>query len=176
MIAERYGDWMQTYTGRKFWPMDPRPEEVHIEDIAHALSMMCRYNGHCKRFYSVAEHSFLVSHYVPEEFALWGLLHDASEAYIADIVRPAKRFIPDYVAAEANIMYSVIRKFELSLIEPAKVKEIDMKICVDEARFLMGDVSEWGLPDEGLGLEEIVGWDPDVAEEIFLDRFYEVTA
>lgn len=69
---DRRGDWIQTFTGRRFWPLDPRPEDVCIEDIAHALSLKCRFGGHCTRFYSVAEHSVHVSNYVPAEFALWG--------------------------------------------------------------------------------------------------------
>lgn len=59
--TERAGDWMQTFTGRQFWPMDPRPEDLDILDIAHALSLLCRFGGHCQRFYSVAEHSVHVS-------------------------------------------------------------------------------------------------------------------
>ena len=80
MTSERIGDWIQTYTGRQFWPLDPRVDEIHIEDIAHSLSMRCCYGGHLTDFYSVAEHSVLVSLHVPQEFALWGLLHDAAEA------------------------------------------------------------------------------------------------
>lgn len=57
MEQNRIGDWMQTYTGRAFWPLDPRVDEIDIDDIAHSLSMQCRYAGHCLRFYSVAEHS-----------------------------------------------------------------------------------------------------------------------
>ncbi|MFN9113590.1 MAG: phosphohydrolase, partial [Bacteroidota bacterium] len=70
--------WIQTFSGIAFWPLDPKPEHVRIADIAHALSMKCRYNGHTRKFYSVAEHSVLVSRHVPEEDALWALLHDAS--------------------------------------------------------------------------------------------------
>ena len=81
----RIGDWMQTYTGERFWPLDPRIEDIHIRDISMALGKLCRYGGHTIFFYSVAEHSVLVSEYVPEEYALWGLLHDASEAYLSDI-------------------------------------------------------------------------------------------
>src|SRR5665213_153577 len=86
---DRIGNWMQTYTGKQYWPCDPRPEEVFIIDIAHALSQMCRYSGHCIHFYSVAEHSVLLSRYASTlETKKWSLLHDASEAYITDIIRP----------------------------------------------------------------------------------------
>src|SRR5262245_27549306 len=104
-MSQRIGDWMQTISGRKFWPLDPRPEEVCIEDIGHALSLVCRFGGHCHTFYSVAEHSVRVSllaedmakssaHWTDENIrmiALSGLLHDAAEAYIGDMVRPLKR-------------------------------------------------------------------------------------
>ena len=85
MKALRNGSWLQTYTGIQFWPLDPRPEEIDIQDIAHALSLLCRFNGHCQRFYSVAEHSVHVSTILAPEFGLWGLLHDAAEAYLSDI-------------------------------------------------------------------------------------------
>src|SRR5258708_302056 len=90
MQKDRRGNWMQTYTGRAYWPADPRAEDVCIEDIAHALSLLCRYTGHCKRFYSVAEHSILISQVVPPEYAFFGLMHDAQEAYINDLARPIK--------------------------------------------------------------------------------------
>src|SRR5689334_14267678 len=94
MFGERTHDWIRTYTGRKFYLFDSGPEDVEIEDIAHALSMQCRYNGHVQRFYSVAEHSCYVSAIVAAEMgnakydinvALWALLHDASEAYLGDV-------------------------------------------------------------------------------------------
>src|SRR5579885_2784587 len=86
----RHGDWIQTYCGVAFYPLDPRPEEILIEDIAHALSMLCRFTGHVKRFYSVAQHCVYVSHRCDPKDALWGLLHDAAEAYLNDISRPVK--------------------------------------------------------------------------------------
>ena len=85
MNVARRGGWIQTYTGRQFWPLDPRIEDIDIHDIAHALSHQCRYSGHCLRFYSVAEHSVLLSHHVAGEHMLWALLHDAWEAYLAAI-------------------------------------------------------------------------------------------
>lgn len=83
-IRQRRGDWMQTYTGRQFWPLDPLPEDVFIEDIAHALSMQCRYAGHVTRFYSVAEHSVLIARCAPPEAKLYALLgaSDAFEQFI----------------------------------------------------------------------------------------------
>jgi hypothetical protein len=92
----RKGDWIQTFTGKQFWPLDPRPDEVYIEDIAHALGNICRFNGHCLRFYSVAEHCFHVSHKVVPGLALMGLLHDAAEAYVCDVVRPVKPYLKEY--------------------------------------------------------------------------------
>jgi hypothetical protein len=94
------GGWMQTFTGRQFFPMDPRPEEVDPTDIAHALSLLCRYNGHVDRFYSVAEHCVHLSYVVPPEHALWALLHDATEAYVGDMISPLKIHMPGYRAAE----------------------------------------------------------------------------
>ena len=87
----RTGNWMQTFSGMKYYPHDPRPEDFKIEDIAHALSMLCRYNGQCQEFMSVGQHSVLMSYYVSKENALWALLHDASDAYMGDMIRPIKR-------------------------------------------------------------------------------------
>ena len=96
----RVGDWIQTFSGGCFWPLDPRSSEVDIHDIAQSLAMTPRYRGHTVRFYSVAEHSVLVSRAVPPEYALWGLLHDAAEAYTADIPSPLKRSIAEWPTIE----------------------------------------------------------------------------
>jgi len=83
-------EWIQTYTGKKFWAFDAAIADICIEDIAHALAMRCRFGCHCKEFYSVAQHSVIVSHHLPPELKLWGLLHDATEAYLPDVPRPQK--------------------------------------------------------------------------------------
>src|SRR6266700_4788978 len=101
------GDWIQTAMGRKFWPMDPRSGEVFIDDIAHALSMLCRFGGHCIRFYSVAEHSVLLSRVAEPRFKLWALLHDASEAYLADVPRPVKPALVGYKDAEERVQRAI---------------------------------------------------------------------
>lgn len=166
----RNGDWMQTITGRKFWPIDPRPEDVDIEDIAHALSMMCRFNGHCEKFYSVAEHSVYVSMICPKEHAVWGLLHDASEAYISDIVKPAKPYIAGYKEAEKRIMDAVCDRFGLPRDDPACVKYADCAILADEANQIMGPhPTPWVLPADPSGTK-IIGYTPFDAKNVFLDR------
>lgn len=96
----RLGDWAQSFTGRKFWPGDPRPEDVCLEDIAHALAHVCRFGGHVPVAYSVAQHSVLVSHVCPPAHALVGLMHDATEAYLGDVIRPLKTLLPSYALLE----------------------------------------------------------------------------
>lgn len=123
----RRGDWLQTFTGRQFWPLSPHPEDFDIEDIAHALAMKCRFNGHCISFYSVAQHSVLVAMECKRkwpdrpELPLWGLLHDLAEAYLPDIPRPLKRTIPGILKeSEALIMQAACLRFGLSPQEPLR--------------------------------------------------------
>lgn len=172
----RVGDWLQTYTGRCFWPMDPRPEEVCIEDIARSLAFRCRYGGHVKRFYSVAEHSVLVSYFVPREQALWGLLHDAAEAYSADVPRPLKRMLPQWKPMEEAIMGAVCERYRLPREEPGDVKRVDFAICSDERELIMAPcLRDWGEMPGPLGAH-IRCLSPLDAEEVFLDRFDALTS
>jgi 5'-deoxynucleotidase YfbR-like HD superfamily hydrolase len=134
------GSWMQTFTGRQFFPLDPRPEEIDPADIAHALSLICRYGGHTKRFYSVAEHCWLMSYAVPEEHALWALLHDATEAYVGDMVRPLKHHMPEYRAVEDRVMAAIAERFNLSTwAMPDEVKDADNRILLDERAALLSE-------------------------------------
>jgi hypothetical protein len=170
----RIGDWIQTYSGKCFWPLDPRHEEVELRDIAHALSMKCRYAGHVKRFYSVAEHSVLVSMAVPAEFALDALLHDAAEAYSSDIPRPLKKSLTEWDAIEARIFASIAVRFGLTRKTPACVKDIDFAITANERAALMTPCArDWALPPAVPGVE-IQALDPWHAEQAFLERYYEI--
>lgn len=173
-MTERKGDWIQTYTGKAFWPLDPRADEVNILDIAHALSNICRYTGHVSRFYSVAEHSVLVSLNVPPEYAMWGLLHDASEAYLTDIARPVKKYLTNYRDIEHGIMSAVAEHFLLQGDEPEIVKVADNRILLDEkaALFRHHPPRPWDAIEGGpLGVD-IAGHYPATAEEIFLKRYF----
>lgn len=172
----RRGDWMQTFTGRAFWPLDPRPDEVHLSDIAHSLALQCRYAGHCRSFFSVAQHSVLVSHFLPEELRLWGLLHDASEAYLVDLPRPVKRSIPDYGAAEELVMKAIATRFGLVWPMPAAVKDVDNRILIDESEALMGaPPMPWKLVGPPLGIV-IESWSPQEAERRFVARFHQLAS
>jgi uncharacterized protein len=176
MNEERIGDWIQTYTGKAFYPLDPRAEEIDIIDIAHSLSLLCRFNGHCKRFYSVAEHSVLVSQHVSPKNALWALLHDAAECYTADIPRPLKPYISNWKTLEGNIMKVVAEKYGLSPEEPEEVKAVDLRITVDEKYALMNPShKEWRNMPEPLGVW-IAGLSPIAAEVLFLNRFNEINS
>lgn len=147
----RNGDWIQTYSGLKMYPLDPRPEEICVEDIAHALSNICRFTGHCKEFYSVAQHSICVSVYASSENAMWGLLHDASEAYLCDIARPVKRstLMNGYRECESLLMKTIAEKFGLSWPIPEEIKKLDNRFLMTEARdfgLLTGDWVKLGEP------------------------------
>lgn len=170
------GDWMQTYTGRRFYPLAPFSEDVHPADIAHALSLLCRYGGHVERFYSVAEHCVLMSHAVPPEDALWALLHDATEAYVVDVPRPLKRSLPDYRAIENRVMVAIVVRFSLeSLAMPDSVHDADNRILLDETAALMPNREPWQVDElEPLGVS-IAGWAPAEAERRYLGRLAELT-
>jgi 5'-deoxynucleotidase YfbR-like HD superfamily hydrolase len=109
-MARNDNNWIQTFTGRQFWPLDPRPEDIELLDIAHALANKCRYTGHTRSFYSVAQHSVLVSEIVPAADAHWGLLHDASEAYLPDVARPVKRELAGFQEIENRLMGCVAER------------------------------------------------------------------
>jgi hypothetical protein len=182
MTEPRKGDWMQTFTGKQFWPADPRAEEIDIRDIAHALSMQCRYAGHCLRFYSVAEHSVHVARWVAATYGgstalqLKALLHDATEAYLVDVPRPVKPFLVGYKEAEARLWKVIANSHGMSDEMPSEVHEADNRILWDErAQNMSPSVHEWsGNPDPlGINLEF---WSPDRAESKFLNAYREITA
>lgn len=167
-LEHRHGDWMQTYTGRAFWPLDPRAKDVDIVDIAHALAHQCRYAGHCNAFYSVAQHSVLVAQAVPEDIRLEALLHDASEAYLVDVPRPVKRFLLGYREAEERVERAIAARFGLAYPWDARIKEVDDRILHDERAALMGDAPrDWNLQGAPLGIA-ITPWSADKARHEFL--------
>lgn len=173
-MTDRIGDYIQTFTGKRFYPLDPRADEVHIEDIAHALSNICRFNGHVKRFYSVAEHSVFVALCTPIEHRLRALLHDASEAYLCDLPRPIKRSVTGYAEAEASVMAVVCERFGVSVDEAPIIKLNDNRILLTEREtFMERTDDDWQLGCEPLPVQ-LRGWAPADAEAAFLQTFYDL--
>jgi len=179
--TKRKGSFMQTWTGVEFYPLDARPDEIHIEDIAHALSMLCRYGGHGYQFYSVAEHSvhiyrwLLAQNYAPG-VRLAGLLHDATEAYLVDLPRPVKRSLPEYKEAESRLWGVIADRFELTGFEddlPVTVHEADNRILADEIRQNMTPMAWHDKHDDPLGVA-LEYWNPQRAEAEFLRAFREI--
>lgn len=171
----RIGDWMQTYTGVEFYPLDPHPGDINIRDIAHALSMACRYGGHCKRFYSVAEHSVLMAEEAPENMKLSALMHDASEAYLSDVIRPLKPFLSGYGPIEDRLMGAIAERFCFEWPMPAEVKRLDNAILADEREQAMSrPPRDWYLPEPPLGVT-LRFWSPKEAELEFLHAFWKYT-
>jgi len=176
--------YIQTFTGKKFWPLAPRGEDVDIRDIAHALAFKCRFNGHCRYFYSVAEHSVRVSRAVEEKFALWGLMHDAGEAYLTDVGAPIKPFfriedggkVKTFGAAEDALLDVIADALKFPRVDYAQVRAADLQLLATEARDLMGVVGDaWGLGVAPLD-EKIVPVGPQEAEGMFLARWEELRA
>lgn len=153
----RNGNWMETYTGKRFYPLDPRPDDVCLEDIAHALSLACRYNGHSKFFFSVAQHSLNCREMAErmgliKQVQLLCLLHDAAEAYIGDMVRPMKPLFLQFEVMENKIqkvIYEALGVKEPDRQEREIVSRIDNIQLVTEAKVLM-PFKEWGEWSQGL--------------------------
>lgn len=176
-------EWIQTFTGHAFPVFRPRAEDIRLEDIAHALSNLCRFGGHVRKFYSVAQHSVLVAVILAEDRGwTWdspilrlALLHDAAEAYLVDVPRPIKRSLPEYAPIEAGIMRAVSRRFGLGPSDwdqwHDEVKYADNVALMTEHRDLLG-------PSERLWAQEynafvprsqtVVPLPPEAAERFFL--------
>lgn len=182
-------DTIYTFTGRTIRPLDPDPDDIVIEDIAHALSQQCRFTGHTQEFSSVAEHCVRVSWLVPANLALEALLHDASEAYLSDIARPVKKapgFAETYLKYEAQLERAIATRFglpERDEMHP-EIKKADQyaleaevaTFCHRDFKIAMG-VSDT-LDAQGrpwmLGAKPS-GCSPRDAERFFLDEFNRLT-
>lgn len=179
-VKDEYeGRWIETYTGKQFHILDPQQDEIDLYDIAHALSMQCRYTGHCESFYSVAEHSYIISLMVPKEDALAALLHDASEAYLTDVASPVKPLLENYKAMEETIMRAIAEKFKFDYPLPETVKRADRAQLKTEAKYLMASGGQtWNQEQFGDG--SIKGkipkcYQPIEAKQLFLSRFWELS-
>lgn len=169
------GLWIQTFTGTHFYPLKATPEMVFIEDIAHALSNICRFAGHIKEFYSVAQHSAYVAALTEGDAKekLRGLLHDAAEAYIVDVPRPIKASdeMQGYRKIEGNLLAVIGKRFDLGQIITPAVKAADNRLFMNEATTLMPGGAHWTIGVEPFPDITIRPVSPEAAENVFLSTF-----
>ncbi len=169
---------IQICSGEYFSFLFPEKAQYTIEDIAHALSQMCRFNGHCDKFYSVAQHSVLVAEEVwnvaPEHYHQ-ALLHDASEAFLGDISSPLKKMLPDYKLIEKHIEDNIFTKFNMQLIMDKCIKNADLRLLATERRDLMINKYEieWEILHDVIPLQQkIKPLSSKKAKKLFLDAWY----
>jgi len=173
--------YIATYTGKKFFLLAPRKIDIDIRDIAHSLSLQCRWTGHVKFHYSVAQHAFYCSLLGPENEALERLMHDDSEAYIADMSRPLKHFTEAggaYRKVEEPLQQMIYEKFLCKTPEPPSVKIADNLMLYAEKAQIMGytfsEADAWSATGEEQAPIQIERWTPEQAEQKFLERFEEL--
>lgn len=172
--ATRKGNWMLSYQGNKIHPFDLQPSDIDIIDIAHALSNICRFGGHCLHFYSVAQHSTIVASRVPMHLAKAALLHDATEAYCGDMVRPLKVQMPEFQEIEKQIWLAICWKFDIDPDLDELIEFADAKTLITEKRDLTtnkGHVWEFPqckYPDIEPYHFQIFPQNPETAKETFM--------
>lgn len=191
--------WIETYTGRKVYPLEPERSEFCIEDIAHALAMTCRFNGHCSEFMSVAQHCCFVSDLCPAELRLAGLMHDAAEAFLGDVVSPIKKdcyftsysdparagvafaYYEDCILAELHNRCGIPLWDLFDAKKHRRIKFFDKVALFHEQRYLMPGKYHWGeKPTRAMrkildGLPPVTCWTWKRAEREFLKRYWRLT-
>lgn len=166
-----------TAGGTYFNFMAPHLSVIDVRDIAHALANIPRFGGHTRKFYSVAQHSVLVSHILPADLQFVGLMHDAAEAYLLDIPSPLKQLLPDYKAIEKRVERAVFDQFGLTYPISKPVKVADLILLATEQRDLMPPHDdEWALIAGVTPLPTVIEpWSPEKARAEFLHRFNKLT-
>jgi hypothetical protein len=175
---------IQTFSGRRVNPFTPDPSQIVIDDIAHALANQCRFGGHCRSFYSVAQHSCLLSDLVAAEGGnasdqLWGLLHDAAEAYLVDLPHPLKHrseLGERFRAVEGTLRSLIVERFGLPSQPPPLLKELDRALLAAEKEALLSPTWVWpeleGVVPVAVAIEP---WPPERGAPELLTRFVKTT-
>lgn len=175
--------WITTFTGKKFYPTTCKPDDICIEDIAHSLSRTCRYNGHCKIFYSVAEHSVRLAQLAPDHLKIHALLHDAPEALTGcgDVCSRMKHeLFPEIGDLEDTLLTKIYRRFGVPFIEGSEELELsrlENSLLAVEVRDLMPKdcLDYWYLPEPPVPNYYIIPWKAVPADYMFLNDFKRLT-
>lgn len=191
----RIGSWSQSYSGSKYWVLDPKPKDINLIDIVTGLANASRYRGQTQFYYSVLTHCVLVSRAVERlalergwpieaarEAALEGLLHDGSEAYIGDVARPLKksRVMKAYCKLEKSWEAAIRERFDIETSPDYQsiVDECDKRIVLDEVKAIMRDPDMWRRNGRYLDLKpldvEIPEWSIEDSHVEFYKRYYEL--
>lgn len=174
-VDEYEGAWLSTNEVPKFYFLNPNPDDIRIGDIANALSKTCRFGGHGTHYYSVAEHSVIVSKILMDKTddiytIMAGLLHDAEEAYLPDIPSPIKAQMPEARGIYTRLSSVIMTKYGCESADFGLIKDIDKRLCITEAKRLGLWNPDWR--DEGEELTSAISWwNPEVANTRFLHRF-----
>ena len=167
--------WIQTYSGIRFDVLDPKPDQICIEDIAHALSLICRFNGHTKFPYSVAQHCVLMSDIIPE-FKFEALMHDCAETWYTDIPKPFKIHLPDFNDYENRVLKQAARRFGFQFPFAQMVHDYDFYMLIAEKLVLFETELEWPFQKHIKQLDiEIEERDWQDVEQEFLEKFRALT-
>ena len=168
--------WVQTYSGVQFWPLEPRVEDVRLEDIAHALSNQCRFNGMCRKFYSVAQHSILLAAELCRDgfganVVKAGAFHDSPEAYLPDVCRPIKSTWKEFGEIEARLLDVIFKAMNIdqpSEHEWQTIKHYDDVLLATEKRDLYGKPPAAWVPLPAPLKFGIIPWSPGLSKKNFL--------
>ena len=165
--------YVSTYLGNRFYPLEPRIDKLDIEDIAHGLAFQCRFNGQTCQFYSVAQHSLIVSSLVADELKFAALLHDAAEAYLGDMVKPLKILLPAFAQIEDQVTSLIAQEFKLDFGNYAPIKNADLIALATEKRDLMPySVEDWDHLTDILPMQKIIApMNPFEAKSAFLEEY-----
>lgn len=174
----------QIINGGYFNVLEPNIEDINLEVISHALSNICRYGGHTREFYSVAQHAILTSLLVPREHAMAALLHDSAEAYIGDVVTPLKALLDEYKRIEHNIEAAIFATFGIPFPMDPCVKRADLILLATERRDMVGKSKQPDKDDEAWAClrgispmpTQLRALTPAEAKGAFLRRFDEIRA
>ena len=168
---------VSTKSGRRVSLLNPSPSQIVIGDIAHGLAHQCRFNGQTNKFYSVAQHSVLVASILPRELRLAGLLHDASEAYLGDVVQPLKDLLPEYQSIEANFCEVLGARFGVNLQHNDAIRHADLVVLATERRDLMPmDTADWSSIAGITPLSRTIKpKSPEAASAQFMEMFFMLT-
>lgn len=169
--------WINTVSGKRFDILNPQQDQIDITDIAKGLSNIARYSGQINQFYSVAEHSYLMSFEVSQDdiLPIMALLHDSAEAYLGDVTSPLKALLPEYKRIEDVVLSAILDKFDLPHELPEEVIEADRRMLATEAEVLFERHEEWKIPFEPYNKETIQFLPPGLAEFAFMQRLQQLT-